>query len=114
MESILTTVKKMIGITEEYTHFDVDLISHINSVFMTLTQLGVGPPEGFVIKDQYAVWTDFMDDSPLLEMVKSYMAKKVQLLFDPPDRSVIMEASNRQIAEFEWRLNVAVDPNQSS
>ena len=114
MESILTTVKKMIGITEEYTHFDVDLIAHINSVFMTLTQLGVGPAEGITIKDKNTTWDEFMVDSPLREMVKSYMAKKVQLLFDPPDRSIIMEAANRQIAEFEWRLNAAVDHNQSS
>lgn len=114
MESILTTVKRFLGITEDYPQFDAVIIDHINSVFMTLNQLGVGPPEGFVIRDQYAVWTDFMEDSPLLEMVKSYMGKKVQLLFDPPDRTVIMDAVNRQISEFEWRLNVAVDPNQSS
>lgn len=114
MESILTTVKKLLGITEEYTQFDVDIIAHINSVFMTLNQLGVGPSEGFVIYDQSAVWTDFVEEGPLLEMVKSYMGKKVQLLFDPPDRTVIMDAVNRQISEFEWRLNVAVDPNQSS
>lgn len=114
MESILTTVKKFLGITEEYTQFDIDIISHINSVFMTLNQLGVGPSAGFVIRDQYAVWTDFMEDGPLLEMVKSYMGKKVQLLFDPPDRTVIMDAVKNQISEFEWRLNAAVDPNQSS
>lgn len=114
MESILTTVKKLLGITEEYTQFDVDLIAHINSVFMTLTQLGVGPSEGFMIYDKVDSWTDFIDDGPLLEMVKSYMSLKVRLLFDPPERSVIMDSMNRQISEFEWRLNAAVDPNQSS
>lgn len=114
MESILTTVKKLLGITEEYTQFDTDLIIHINSVFATLTQLGVGPAEGFAIYDKEALWEDFMPEDQSLEMVKSYVAAKVRLLFDPPDRSVIMDSLNRQISEFEWRLNVAVDPKQSS
>lgn len=106
MESILTSIKKMLGITEDYEHFDSDLIMHINSVFSILTQLGVGPSEGFSIKDKTDVWSDFIPDDPKLESVKSYVYMKVKLLFDPPLSSTVMESMNRMISEFEWRLNV--------
>lgn len=109
MESILTSIKKMLGITEEYKHFDADLIMHINSVFMILNQLGVGPSEGFSIKGKDEVWADFMPEEPRIELIKSYMYLKVKLLFDPPLGSAVIEVINRQINEFEWRLNVAVD-----
>lgn len=109
MESILTSVKKALGITEEYEHFDTDLIMHINSVFSTLTQLGVGPPEGFTIKDETAVWTDFIPENKQFEMVKSYVCLKVRLLFDPPSTSFVIESMNRMISEFEWRLQVATE-----
>lgn len=109
MESILTSVKKMLGITEQYEHFDVDLIMHINSVFLVLNQLGVGPEEGFIIEDETAEWTDFIEDSAQLQAVKSYMYLKAKLLFDPPLSSAVIEATNRQIAEFEWRLRLAAD-----
>lgn len=109
MESILTSIKKMLGITEEYEHFDADLIMHINSVFMILNQLGVGPDEGFSIKSKEEVWNDFIQEDSQLELIKSYMYLKVRLLFDPPLNSAVIEVINRQISEFEWRLNVAVD-----
>lgn len=110
MESILTSIKKVIGIEGEYEHFDADLIMHINSVFMILTQLGVGPSEGFSIMDEHDTWADFLPESPKLESVKSYMGLKVKLIFDPPTSSAVIESMNRMISEFEWRLNVAVDP----
>ena len=113
MESILTSIKKMLGITEEYENFDVDLIMHINSVFMILNQIGVGPSRCFSIKDENEVWTDFIPDDSQLELVKSYMHLKVKLLFDPPLGSAVIEAMNRMISEFEWRLSVAVDPGDS-
>lgn len=109
MESILTSVKKMLGITKEYEQFDADIIMHINSVFVILTQIGVGPTEGFSIKGKEETWTDFMQENSKLELVKSYMYLKVRLLFDPPLGSAVIEVMNRQISEFEWRLNVAVD-----
>lgn len=113
MDSILTSVKKMLGITEDYEHFDADLIMHINSVFMILTQLGVGPSKGFSIEDKSAVWGDFISNSSNLEAVKSYIYLKVKLLFDPPLSSAVMESMNRMISELEWRLNVSVDPGES-
>lgn len=109
MESILTSIKKMLGITEEYEQFDSDIIMHINSVFMILNQLGVGPSEGFSISDKTAIWSDFIADEKNLEAVKSYMYLKVRLIFDPPASSAIMESMNRMISEFEWRLNVSAE-----
>lgn len=109
MESILTSIKKLLGIAEEYEHFDPDLILHINSVFMVLNQLGVGP-EGFMIQDKHSIWTDFIPvEDVRFEAVKSYVYLKVRLLFDPPLSSAVMESINRMISEFEWRLNVAAE-----
>lgn len=110
MDSILISIKKMIGPTEDYSYFDPDLIMHINSVFTVLNQLGVGPETGFSISDEHAVWSDFLPSGTQIEMVKSYIYLKVKLIFDPPQSSAVMEAMKNQIAEFEWRLNVAVDP----
>lgn len=109
MDSILTSIKKLLGIAEEYTHFDTDLIMHINSVFSILTQLGVGSSSGFSIHDEYATWNDFLEEDPRLEMVKTYIHLKVKLMFDPPDRSAVAEAVKRQIDELEFRLMVAAD-----
>lgn len=109
MDSILTSIKKVLGIYEEDTSFDADLIMHINSVFMILRQMGIGPAYGFVIQDSYYSWSDFLSDNILLESVKTYMALKVRLIFDPPASSTIIEAMNRTISELEWRLNAQVD-----
>lgn len=108
MDSILTSIKKMLGIIEEDESFDVDIIIHINSAFSTLTQLGVGPEEGFVIRDKTALWTDFIDDIRL-ENVRSYVYLKVRQVFDPPTNSSVLDAISRQISELEWRMYVAVD-----
>lgn len=111
MDSILTSIKKLLGVADEYTHFDPDIVMHINSVLMILTQLGVGPAEGFIIEDETSVWNDFIPDAnPVkLEAVKSYIYLKVRLLFDPPLSSAVLESINRQISELEWRLNVAAE-----
>lgn len=112
MESILTSIKKLLGITEDYEHFDVDLIMHINSVFLVLTQLGVGPKEGFIIEDANTIWADFIESSTQLQAVKSYMYMKVKLLFDPPLSSSVIESMNRMIAEYEWRLRLAAEEQE--
>lgn len=109
MESILTSIKKMLGITEEYTHFDDDLIMHINSVFMILTQLGVGPKEGFYIEDDLATWDEFLQDPVKLQGVKTYIYLKTKQVFDPPSSSIINECHKQMISELEWRLNSEVD-----
>ena len=109
MESILTSIKKLLGIEEEYTVFDPDIIMHINTVFMTLTQLGVGPSEGFIIEDKFAEWTDFVPDVTKHQAIKTYIYLKVRLIFDPPTSSAVIEAMNRTISECEWRLNIGAE-----
>lgn len=111
MESILTSIKKLLGITEEYEHFDQDIIMHINSVFFTLRQLGVGPSEGFSIQDKNAIWSDFLEDMKLYEAVKSYMYIKVKLLFDSNSMTSGTIASfEKQTQEYEVRLRDEADP----
>lgn len=110
MDSILTLTKKLLGIEEDYTHFDTDIIVHINSAFMSLNQLGVGPAEGFLIKDNTALWSDYLGvDSKKLEGVKTYIYSKVRLIFDPPATAAVLEAMERQIQELEWRLNIEME-----
>lgn len=102
-ESILTSIKKLLGITADYQHFDTDIIMHINSVFMILMQLGLGPEDGFSISDDSATWSDFIGDKKWLEAVKSYIYLRVRLLFDPPQNGTLMNAMEKQIDMFEWR-----------
>ena len=106
MDSILTSVKKLLGVGEEYTHFDDDIIMHINSVIFILTQIGIGPSEGFAITSKDQTWNDFLQGRINIESVKSYVYLKVRLLFDPPSNSFLVEAIERQISEYEWRLNI--------
>ena len=108
-DSILTSVKKLLGITEECTDFDADIIMRINSTLMILTQIGVGPSEGFFIEDKTDFWDDFIDDIEQLEAVKTYVYMRVRLMFDPPSSSAVMDAMNRTISELEWRLNLAAE-----
>lgn len=109
MDSILTSIKKLLGIEEDYEHFDDDIIMHINSAFFILTQLGVGPIDGFSISDSSSTWSDFVSDINKLESVKTYIYLNVRMLFDPPQSSTHIDAIKRTIEQLEWRLNVATD-----
>lgn len=111
-ESILDSVKNALGMVNEYRYFDSQILMHINSVFMILQQLGVGPDEGFSISDESSVWSDFLDSSSSLNLVQSYMYLRVRMLFDPPTNSFLVDSMKQQVQEYEWRLNVAVDPKQ--
>lgn len=104
-DSILLSTKKTLGIAESYTVFDSDIILHINSVFSILSQLGVGPEEGFEVTDKEDVWADFITDARL-NTIKSYVYLRTRLLFDPPTTSYLMAAIQEQIKELEWRINV--------
>lgn len=109
-ESILTSIKKLLGITKEYEYFDEDIKIHINSTFTTLHQLGIGPKEkAFQITGKTETWDMFMQDDKNMESVKTYIYLKVRLLFDPPANSNVMAAFQEQAAEYEWRLNVECD-----
>lgn len=110
MDSILTSTKKLSGVSENCPHFDDQIVAYINSVFFVLKQIGVGPEEGFVITDESAIWDDFLpNDIVLREATKAYMSAKVRLQFDPPSSSAHMEALKNIIAEYEWRANVEVE-----
>lgn len=113
MESILTSIKKLLGIDSAYTHFDDDIIIHINSVFAILNQLGVGPPEGFRISGVGETWDTYLSDEKLLDDVKTFMYLKVQLAFDPPSISAVLESKTRLVSELEWRITVAAESKKS-
>ena len=113
-DSILTSIKKLLGIAEEYEHFDSDVIMHINSVFMILNQLGVGPEKGFRIEDDSTTWSEYIDDNDYLDAVKSYIHIKVKLMFDPPQSSAVLDTMNRMAEQLEWRLNVEAEQRQSA
>lgn len=110
-QSILTSTKKILGIAEEYTVFDLDIITHINTAFSTLTQLGVGPSIGFMIEDADTEWGDFLENDLQYNSVKSYVFLRVRQLFDPPSTSYLISAYNDQIKELEWRLNTHREGN---
>jgi len=111
--SILGNIKKVLGFDLEDESFDADIIMHLNSTFSTLNQLGVGPEYGFEIQDATPTWSDYLDTSSNLNMVKSYMYLKVRLAFDPPQNSFGINAIKDQIVEYEWRLTVQVDRNRT-
>ena len=109
MDRVLTSIKKLLGITEEYDQFDQDLIIHINAVLMVLTQIGVGPSNGMIINDSSTTWNDILSDTSNIEAVKTYVYLKVKMIFDPPSSSSVADAMNRSINEYEWRLNINAD-----
>lgn len=110
IESILTSVKKAIGLLEDYEHFDPEIVMHVNSVFSILTQLGVGPSDGFSISDSTTTWDEFIGDDPRFNLVQTYMFMKVKLLFDASSMSsTLIDSYTKQCNEYEWRLNVEAE-----
>ena len=110
MESILITIKQMLGPGAEHEHFDPEIINHINSVLADLNQMGVGPDDGLRIEDETSVWSDFIDtDTNLFDTVKTYIYLRVKLVFDPPTSSAVLNAYQRDIEKWEFRLNVAAE-----
>lgn len=110
MDSILASIKKLLGLDQDYTPFDQDVIIAINAAFLTLTQLGVGPDEGFRITGYDETWNDFLGGATDLEAAKEYVYMKARLAFDPPVNASILEALKELCSEYEFRLNVQVDP----
>ena len=106
MDSILNTIKKLLGLTEDQTDFDSDIIVHINRAFSRLRKLGVGPEEGFSILDNMAVWGDYMEDDPNLPDVQTYVYLRTKIVFDPPLSSTVLASYKEEIKELEWTLNV--------
>lgn len=109
MDSILTSIKKSVGVMPEYTIFDGDIIMYINDALSDLTQIGIGPEEGFVITDDRSKWSDFIGDSKKLESVKTYVSAQTRLAFDPPANASHMEALQRRSDKCLWRLSHQVE-----
>ena len=112
--SILNSIKKTLGVSEDDTAFDTDIIICINSALATLTQLGVGPEEGFSIEDADDEWDDLTDGDPKLNPVKTYIFMKTKLMFDPPQNGFLVTAMEKVLTEAEWRLNVTADTGEVS
>lgn len=108
-DSIFVTIKKMLGLEDAYTPFDTDVMIFINAALMNLTQLGVGPKEGFTISDYDTKWSDFLTNEVKLGAVKTYVYLKVKMAFDPPTNSFVMDAMKQQAEEIGWRLNVQAE-----
>ena len=110
MTSILISIKKLLGISEEDTSFDMDIIFHINTVLMSLYQLGLS---NFIVTDSIQTWTDLLGERSDLESVKTYIFLKVKLMFDPPGSSVLLDSMQRQISELEWRIQQQLEEGVS-
>ena len=110
MEYILPSIKKLLGINPEYKSFDQDIIMHINTVFMILNQMGMGPEEGFSITDETTAWSEYCTTKNE-NAVRTFIYLKVRLLFDPPTSSVLIESINKTLAELEWRLHLQCNSN---
>lgn len=108
-DSILATIKKMLGLDVNYTPFDQDIIVLINGVFMTLHQLGIGPADGFSIEDYSSRWSEFLTNPINLRAAQEYVYMKVRMVFDPPGNSFVMDALKQQCQELEWRMNVQAE-----
>lgn len=111
MESILDTIKKMLGIDAEDDSFDDDIIVILNSSILSLSQMGIGPSNGFVVTSVDDKWTDYITGTINLEGVKTYLYLKSKLIFDPPTTSNIVDAFNNTLKELEWRMMLAVETN---
>lgn len=110
MDSILKSIKQLLGIADDDNSFDTEITIHINSVLSVLTQLGVGPSTGYRVTGEFETWSDFLSDDNLLEMVKSYTYLKVKLMFDlATTSSAVIEATNRSVSELEWRICAAAE-----
>lgn len=108
-DSILATIKQMLGLTDETDAFNTELVMHINSVFTILNQLHIGSDEGFMITDFSETWEQFVPDVTLATMVREFVYLKVRMIFDPPASSVVADAYNQRIAELEWRMNIQAE-----
>lgn len=111
-DSILLSIKKLLGLSKDCTDFDTDIIIHINTVLINLSQLGIILPKNYAISDASNLWTEIIAKDDYLELIKTYMYLKVKMIFDPPLSSAVLEANHNMINEYEWRITVQVDENK--
>lgn len=110
MESILGSIKQMLGISQDETNFDSELMLHINGALMIINQLGVGPSTGFIVLGKTQTWSEFLADRKDLELVKTAVYLRVRLMFDPPQNSFLVSSIQKQIEEFDWRITATAAP----
>lgn len=103
--SILTSTKKILGISFDYVAFDPDIVTHINATLAVVNQLGIIPDPGFMIEDEIAEWSQLNIPNNQLNLLKTYVFLKVRMLFDPPGTSFLIAAMEKQIEEYEIRLS---------
>lgn len=108
-ESILGTIKKLIGFEDDYTQFDTDLVIHINTAFASLAQIGSNLKEGFFITDKNNLWSEYTTDTAILEPIKMYVYLKTKMVFDPPASSMVIETIKQTINELEFRIQISAD-----
>lgn len=108
-DSILATIKKMLGLDDGYTPFDTEILVHINAAFMTLCQMGIGPKEGYNVTDYDQTWSNFLVNQVMLGAVKTWVYLQVKMMFDPPTNSFVMDAYKTQADQILWRLNVQAE-----
>lgn len=108
-ESILNSIKKVLGIDPSYDVFDVDILMHINSVFADLHQIGAAPNPPIKVMDETTVWDDFIQGKENVDMVQTYVALRVRLLFDPPTSAYGIDSLQKQADKLEWRLSILED-----
>ena len=102
----------MLGIDETDESFDIDIKTHINTSTMILSQIGIGPKNGFTVTSKDQLWTDYIDSSTInLEGVKQYIYLKTKIIFDPPTNSTTIDAINKSLSELEWRMQLSVETN---
>ena len=112
MDSILNTIKKLLGIDADDDSFDVDITIGINAAIFNLSQMGVGPNNSFILTSVDQKWSDYMGTNVVnLESIKKYLYLKTKMVFDPPTNSTVIESINNTLKEIEWRMMLAVETN---
>jgi hypothetical protein len=110
--SILTSTKQILNISAAYTNFDLDIITHINSTFSIISQLGIGPDGGYMITDASSHWSELAISNDQLNIIKTYVFLRVRMLFDPPTSGFLLDAMKQQISEYEYRLSYLREATQ--
>ena len=111
MNSVLNTIKKLLGLDADDDSFDSDICIGINSAILTLGQLGLGGTEGFIVTSDEQEWSDYLNDNKLLPMVQQYIHLKTKMSFDPPQNSIVCENLKQIITELEWRIRMVSETN---
>lgn len=107
-QSILKDIKRQLGVGEECSAFDNDLILLINSTFSKIFQIGFGTTP-YSISSDTNTWNEIIDDNSEYLFIKEYLYLSVRMAFDPPSNSFLCDVIKERIKELEWRLHSYVN-----